>query len=160
MLVRTAELICLFSADKLLIMTVHPNSLANLAKSTPFKTGDEWTGNRLGKPKGAHNRATIVRQLMGIKARSLNRQDINDLIAEYNLPEDVTLEGVLHAKQIALMVSERGDVAQRAIDSIKDDLYGKQTQTNVNVNAEMDEIDGEAMQKRLDELKKQYESEF
>lgn len=44
------------------------NNHSGVKNLKPFKSGEEWTGNAKGRPKGSRNRSTIVRELLEVKA--------------------------------------------------------------------------------------------
>lgn len=84
----------------------------------PFKSGDEWTGNKEGRPKGARSIKSIINELGDI---------------EYDTPEELKAmypNAKYSAKELAIMAifakSIKGDV--QAFTAWADRLEGKPKQ--------------------------------
>lgn len=84
---------------------------------TQFKPGQ--SGNPAGKPKGAKNRATILREILSLPLVSI------DALKKHadGLPEGVTIEQAIN--YALAREASKGDVA--AIKEVNDTLYGKLT---------------------------------
>lgn len=83
---------------------------------TSYKPGQ--SGNLKGRPKGKKNRGTILRELLAL-------QDKGGENTEIRLEQAIILKAL------------NGDVA--AYKEIKDTMYGKITDTSVNLNVDTDE---------------------
>jgi hypothetical protein len=93
--------------------------MANEKNLKPFKAGDEWSGNKEGRPKGTKNLKTLIEELGSI---------------EYPTPEELKAmypNEKYTAKELAIMAlfakSVKGDV--QAFHAWADRLEGKPNQT-------------------------------
>ena len=84
-------------------------SLENL---TPFQPGQ--SGNPKGKPKGARNRSTILREILALQAKKVN-------LKSFELPDGATYEDAINLKLADIALE--GDLS--AIKEIQDTLHGK-----------------------------------
>jgi len=141
-------------------MTINPNSLANLVPDHRYKSGDNWVGNKIGKPRGTLNRTTIYRQLLQAPVKSLRNAALSKQLEELGLADSATIEELLLAKHISLSVCGKPEVELRAIEIAQDNAYGKQTQSTVNLNADLSDEETAALDERIRKLKEQYKSEF
>ena len=88
--------------------------MANDENLIPARKGDVRNPN--GKPKGTKNRATILKEFLGLKLK-------NNPDSDFDLPEGVTVEqGIMLA---LIKKASEGDVA--AIKELQDTLHGKMT---------------------------------
>lgn len=141
-------------------MTIHPNSLANLVPNYRYKSGDEWHGNALGKPKGCKNRTTIYREFLSHKVKLLRNVELTKRLGELSLPDNATMEKLLAINLLTKAVFGKDEIALKAIEMIQDNAYGKQTTSNLNINAQTIEIDTDEMAKKFDELKIKYQKDY
>jgi hypothetical protein len=89
----------------------------------PFKSGDEWNGNALGRPKGTKNFSTIFEEAIKL------------IVKEQRIPvKDPEVEMVVKAVTKAL----QGNYA--FYKDIMDRTYGATNNTNVNVGVQVNNI--------------------
>jgi hypothetical protein len=92
--------------------------VANLENLTPWKEGQ--SGNPSGKPKGALNRATILKRYLATNLKD-NPSDI-----PFELEGKITVEEAITLALIKKALS--GDMA--AIKEVQDTVHGKMTESS------------------------------
>lgn len=97
--------------------------MANYKNLKSFKPGQEWTGNKDGRPKGSKSMSTILRDILNSEI------DINDPIVKKRIKSPIKYALILKLVQKGL----NGD--RRAITDILDREMGKPAQTNINLEA-------------------------
>lgn len=97
--------------------------MANEANLTPFKEGE--SGNLNGRPKGARNRSTIVREML---QHAMKMQDVSDkniaALEKLGIKDRVEVEQILTAAQI--IKASEGDT--KAYQALMDSTYGQPKQ--------------------------------
>lgn len=95
--------------------------MANEENLKPFKGGEEWKGNKEGRPVGSKNRSTIARKILEMRA-IFPKEKFDKLKVLYpELTENMTVEEVMTIIQIDNAVDKADDKSYRAI---MDSAYG------------------------------------
>lgn len=82
----------------------------------PFKEGDEWNGNKEGRPVGSKNRSTIARKWLEVELDEVN--PLTGEVEKLSLEDIITLQQIKQAKGITL------ESAAPAYKNIMDSAYG------------------------------------
>lgn len=135
---------------------VDPVRAKQNANLKSFKSGDEWTGNRKGRPKGSRNRSSIVKDILESAAldniRDKHREALGDGVAS----SAETIADQIVAAQVIKALD--GDA--RALQELLDSAYGKNTDKveskvsfnrmgSVKVVKKNTSIDGQVTEKAL-----------
>ena len=90
---------------------------ADNIKDHEFQKGQ--SGNPDGRPKGAKNRATILKEILALQAKGVNFKNI----PKDELPDGITYEQALNYKLVDIALA--GDLG--ALKEIHDTMHGKIT---------------------------------
>ena len=124
----------------------------------PFKSGDEWSGNASGRPKGSKNRSTIFKELLAQQAfKKITTSQTEALSSDGEALEQSTV-----ADQVAtalLLKALSGDVpaAREILDSAHGKLTDKVDNTHSfsqmgRVTAQLESAEGDERAPKTQEL--------